>query len=103
MRCGKRTDRNGHVDLPSSDPVHVYLHFGSSALPLFHPDFGLTITARKSSKTSDGDISFEAINLLGEFEDLPRLKGFVFTLVRSGIAQTVVAVTTTLQGGSPIT
>lgn len=85
-RGGVGTDRNAKVDLPSSDPVQVYLHFCGTAPSLFHPDFGLTLTGCKGSETSNGDISSETINLLGEFEDLPRLKGFVFAPVRSGIA-----------------
>jgi len=60
------------------------------------------VSACKSGETSDGDISFEAMNLLGEFEDLPRLDGFVFVFVRSGITQTVVAVTAPLRGGNPV-
>lgn len=62
----------------------------------------MTVTTCNSSETSDGDVSFEAIDLLGDFENLPRLKGFVFKLVRSGITQAVVTVTAPLQGSGPV-
>ena len=101
-RGRNRTDRNGQLDLPSSDPVYIYLHFGSRTLSLFDRDFRLTVTTCKSSERSDGDISLETIDLLGEFEDLPRLERFIFMLVRSGIAEAVVTVTASLQGGSPV-
>jgi len=96
------TNRNVQVDLPTSDPVHIYFHLGGGTSFPFYPDFGLTIATCESSKTSNCDVSFEVVSLFGDFENLPCLKGFVFTLVRSGIADTVVTVTASLQCGSSI-
>lgn len=99
---GKIANRNAQVDLPTSDPVHIYFHLSSGTFFPFHPDFGLTVTACESSEASNGNVSFEVVNLFNDFEDLPRLKDFIFTLSRSGITETVVTVTASLQGGSSI-
>lgn len=75
------TNRNGQLDLPSGDLVYIHWHLGSGPSLLFHPDFGLTAAACKSSEAGNGYVSFEAVNFFSNFEDLPSLDSLVFTLV----------------------
>ena len=96
------TNRDGQLDLPSSDPAHIHRHLNRCPSPLFHPYFGLTIAACESGEGGDGNVSFEVVNFLSDFENLPCLKSLVSTLVRSGIPEAVVAVTTPLQCGSSV-